>query len=53
MRALWDALETADRLVLGTLDRVDQLLKRKPLMQRTQDITQHVRPPQRIITFEE
>jgi hypothetical protein len=53
MRVLWDALEAVDRVVFGTFDRVDQLLKRKPLMQRTQDITQHVRPPQRIITFEE
>lgn len=52
MRALWDLLEGADRLVLRTLDRVDRLRKLEPLFERTKRATEQVRPPQRVIEFD-
>ncbi len=52
MRALWDALEGLDRLVLGSLDRVDRLRKLDPLFERTKKETEKVRPPQRVIEFD-
>jgi len=52
MRALWNALETLDRAVLVTLEKRDRWLGRGALLERTQKATAEVKPPQRIITFE-
>jgi hypothetical protein len=52
MRAFWDTAEMLDRTIFGALDRVDQLLRKKPLRERTADQVKDVREPQRVITFE-
>lgn len=52
MRVIWDVLEGADRVGMGVLDRVDRLLGRKPLFERTLERTRNVRAPQRVIEFD-
>ncbi len=53
MRAIWETLERFDQAVFKSLDQVDQLLKRRPLWERTQEKTKDVREPQRVITFDQ
>jgi hypothetical protein len=52
MRIVWDVLETVDRVAFSALDQVDRLLRRPPLLERTKERTKDVRPPQRVIEFE-
>jgi hypothetical protein len=52
MRILWNTLEVADRIAFQLLDQVDRLKKREPLLVRTKKVTEHVRPPQRVIEFD-
>jgi|GEM_PF-2009932 len=53
MRAIWDALETVDRAVFAVLERKDRLLgRRETLLARAKQSTEHIKPPQRLITFD-
>jgi len=52
MRALWDVLERVDRAVFSVLGRRDRLLGREALLVHTQKATADVKPPQRLIQFD-
>lgn len=53
MRAIWDVLETVDRAVLSVLETKDRLLGHKEaLLVRAQKKTEHIKPPQPLITFD-
>jgi hypothetical protein len=53
MRGIWDALEMVDRAVFAVLETKDRLLGHKDtLLTRAQKKTEHIKPPQPLITFD-
>ncbi len=52
MRAFWNALEIADRTSFLALDKLDESLGRPRFRARSEKAIEHVRPPQKAITFE-
>lgn len=52
MRALWTTFEIADRASFLALDKLDKLLGRGDFRSRTEKAIDHVRPPQKAITFD-
>lgn len=52
MNILWNTLEKLDRAAFVTLDKVDTWLGRDNYRKRTEKAVEHVRAPQKAISFD-